>query len=91
MGDIMSKNEIENLAKELKIPYLVHFTHVSNLESILQNGLLSREKVDALGHDAMINDELRLDNHKETISVSIAHPNEKMFYKYRTKPSQLRE
>lgn len=79
----MNKNVIKNFVGGLEIPYLVHFTRTSNLESIVKNGLLSRQRVDALGCGAIVNDELRLDNHRETISVSIAHPNDKMFYKYR--------
>jgi len=79
----MIREDIKDYVKSIKIPYLVHFTHISNLESILENGLLSRENVDGLEQEAVTNDELRLDDHLETVSVSIAHPNDKMFYKYR--------
>jgi len=78
-----NKESIKKIVKEKDVPYLVHFTHISNLESILDKGILSRNKTDALEQKAVVNDELRLDNHRETISVSIAHPNDKMFYKYR--------
>jgi len=81
----MSKKEIKAFAKELEIPHLVHFTHISNLESIIENGLLSREKVDGLDEDAVTNDEERHDGREHTISLSIAHPNDLMFYKYRGK------
>lgn len=79
----MSKEDIKEFAQELGIPHLVHFTHVSNLESIIEHGLLSREKVDALNKDAVTNDEERYDGRTNTISLSIAHPNDRMFYKYR--------
>lgn len=79
----MSKKEIKAFAQELEIPYLVHFTHISNLKSIMENGLLSREKVDDLDEDAVTNDDQRYDGRAHTISLSIAHPNYRMFYKYR--------
>lgn len=79
----MSKKEIKKFAQELDIPYLVHFTHISNLESIVDNGLLSRERVDELDYDAVTNDDERYDGRANTISISIAHPNDRMFYKYR--------
>jgi hypothetical protein len=78
----MSK-EIEDYAKEINVPCLLHFTQISNLASILSAGLLSRDRISGLEVPAAINDELRLDNHANTISLSIAHPNSQMFYKYR--------
>lgn len=81
--NIMNRIEIKKFAEELKIPYLVHFTHISNLESIVQRGLLSRKKVDALAEDFLTNDEARYDGRTHTISLSVAHPNDRMFYKYR--------
>lgn len=67
----------------MKLPYLVHFTHISNLEGILEDGLLSRDSVDKLESSVRTNDESRHDNRTNTISLSIAHPNDLMFYKYR--------
>jgi hypothetical protein len=81
----MSKKEIKAFAQELEIPHLVHFTHISNLESIMEKGLLSRKKVDDLDEDTVTNDEERHDRRTHTISLSIAHPNDLMFYKYRDK------
>jgi hypothetical protein len=75
--------EIKNYTKEREVPRLLHFTQLSNLESILTHGLLSRDRIAGLPTSAGINDELRLDNHTNTISLSIAHPNSQMFYKYR--------
>lgn len=75
--------EIKEFAKEREVPCLLHFTQLSNLESILTLGLLSRDRIAGLPTPAGINDELRLDNHTNTISLSIAHPNSQMFYKYR--------
>lgn len=78
----MSK-EIEAYAKERKVSFLLHFTQLSNLESILNHGLLSKDRITDLETPPEINDELRLDNHTNTISLSIGHPNSQMFYKYR--------
>lgn len=79
----MSKEEIKSYAKELDIPYLLHFTHISNLEGIMEKGLLSRERVDSSEEEIHTNDEGRYDGRRNTISLSIAHPNDRMFYKYR--------
>lgn len=81
----MSKKEIESFSKELDIPYLLHFTHIDNLQSILENGLFSRDKVDQMGTGIITNDDGRYDGRRNTISLSIAHPNDRMFSKYREK------
>lgn len=39
--------------------------------------------LDTFGHPACRNDRLRLDNHRNAVSLSIAFPNFLMFYKYR--------
>jgi hypothetical protein len=81
----MSKNKIKEFAQEIDIPYLLHFTHISNLEGILEHGLRSRDFVDESDDEIIINDEERYDGRTHTISLSIAHPNDLMFYKYRGK------
>ena len=81
----MSRKEIKNFAQGIDIPYLVHFTHIANLESIVENGLISRDRVDELDEDIVTNDKERYDGRTYTISLSIAHPNDQMFYKYRGK------
>lgn len=79
----MSKKEIREYVKELGIPHLLHFTHISNLEGIMEKGILSRKKIDASDDDIHTNDEGRFDGRKNTVSLSIAHPNDRMFFKYR--------
>ncbi len=79
----MSEEEIKAKVKELEIPYLVHFTRLSNLESILQHGVYPRSRINELPTSVEINDEIRLDHHDDSISLSIAHPNSLMFYRYR--------
>lgn len=86
--DTENKAEIENLCATYEIPYLVHFTRIENLKSIMKKGLLSRVKVDAEIDEAITNDENRLDGRRHTISLSIAHPNDRMFTKYREDPEQ---
>jgi hypothetical protein len=84
--EMRRKDDIRDVVDELKVPALVHFTQLSNLENILKEGLYSRSKV---GEDVNINDELRLDGREDTISTSIAFPNSRMFYKYRQEKGGL--
>ena len=46
-----------------KFPFLVHFTPLKTLATILRYGLLSRERLEALGIRYYYNDTLRLDGH----------------------------
>lgn len=74
---------IQNILKNREIEYLVHFTKASNLQSIMQHGLVSRDKIDDGYYAASVNDQQRLDNRRNTISTSVSFPNYKMFFKYR--------
>ena len=71
------KNGIRNLITERNIPYLVHFTRIENLGSILENGIAPRASLVSGFH---FNDEMRLDRFPESTSLSISFPNWKMFY-----------
>jgi len=79
----MSKQAIQAHATALKVPYLLHFTRVANLPSIMQHGLYPISRVKEVGVEPQINDEIRLDGHSDGTSVSIGFPNSQMFYKYR--------
>ncbi|MDD4944984.1 MAG: DarT ssDNA thymidine ADP-ribosyltransferase family protein [Rhodoferax sp.] len=68
---------------ERSILHLIHFTRVANLESIMNHGLLSVQTAQQQGVVPLVNDQLRLDGHKDAISLSIGFPNSAMFYKYR--------
>jgi hypothetical protein len=64
-----------------KIPYLVHFTPINNVKSILDNGLRSRNAL--AGHEYKYTDEYRSDGWLDWISLSVSFPNYKMFYSKR--------
>ena len=76
-------SDIERVASQLRIPYLVHFTNEKNLSSILEIGLQPKQNSEKYKFFPAINDALRLDGHMDAISLSIGFPNSKMFYKYR--------
>lgn len=78
-----AKDEIMQIVSSRRISRLLHFTRIDNLENILKFGLLSRVDLDMLSIEYQFNDGLRLDHHLEAVSLSIAHPNCKMFFKYR--------
>lgn len=83
----MPRPEIQAYSQERAIPYLVHFTRLTNLASILQHGLCPVSDHGTLRTRPVINDELRLDGHLDGTSLSIGFPNYQMFYKYRQVPN----
>jgi len=76
-------NEIEGIAKQRNIRWLVHFTRVENLESILKNGLIPRNNFEELDNEPLTNDKIRLDGYLNATSLSIEFPNYRMFWKCR--------
>lgn len=76
-------SDLKQFAVNLNIPFLTHFTRVENLASIFANGLYPRTRFGELPSVPTINDTLRLDDHLDGISVSIAFPNNRMFYRLR--------
>lgn len=85
--EIQYKNsEIEVLSQiisERKIPFLTHFTHIENLESIIKNGIIPKSRIQSEDIVFRGNDQIRLDGNLDFSSFSISFPNEKMFFKYR--------
>lgn len=72
-----------------KIASLYHFTRVENLSSIFRHGLRPVEALQSNRIPFRWNDEHRIDGHEDAICVSISHPNEKLFYRWRmTNPAQ---
>lgn len=79
--------EIEEIQKEVQrrgIEHLLHFTKISNLESILHHGLITRDKIPLDHIEQTCNDQLRLDK-TNGICLSVSFPNYRMFYRYRKK------
>ncbi|MFH0778953.1 MAG: DarT ssDNA thymidine ADP-ribosyltransferase family protein, partial [Candidatus Eisenbacteria bacterium] len=79
---------IRQMSAARSIRSLVHFTRLSNLQSILTHGLLARDALEAkLAHDKIgsiaINDQQRLDGQWGAVCLSVSFPNYLMFYKYR--------
>lgn len=81
-------SDIQKVADQLHIPYLVHFTNEKNLQSILHIGLHPRNNSWKHKFSPLINDTLRLDGHMDAISLSIGFPNYRMFYKYKKQSEQ---
>lgn len=79
----MPRQAIREFATELEIPYLLHFTRAVNLPSIMEHGLYPIGRIDDIGASPEINDQIRLDGRLDGTSISIAHPNCQMLYKYR--------
>lgn len=72
------------------IQFLVHFTPVSNLHSIMRNGLLPRKSLLERGFPFDYSDEQRIDGFLNWISTSVSFPNYKMFYAKRSKAEEKR-
>ncbi|MBZ0059768.1 MULTISPECIES: DarT ssDNA thymidine ADP-ribosyltransferase family protein [unclassified Leclercia] len=68
--------------KRKPISALYHFTHISNLQSILEHGILTRQQLESSDQPFYYNDNLRLDGVRDSISLSVGHVNNKMLYKY---------
>ena len=83
VASTLHRPHIQAQAAEQGIRHLIHFTRVANLESIMYHGLLSVQTAHQQGVVPLANDQLRLDGHKDAISLSIGFPNSAMFYKYR--------
>lgn len=87
---IAREQSIKKIVQERNITSVFHFTHTNNLASILNLGLLCRSKVEELPdrQKLVVNDNLRLDCHPETISLSIGFPNYKLFTVFRNKGNE---
>lgn len=79
----MPRQAIQAHSTARSIPYLLHFTRVENLPTILEHGLYPVGRTHEIGLAPQINDHLRLDGHRNSSSVSIGFPNSQMLYKYR--------
>lgn len=81
--------QIRAICEMQGIASLYHFTRVENLPSIFQHGLLPVKALQANRIAFRWNDEHRIDGHEDAICVSVSHPNERLFYRWRmTNPAQ---
>jgi len=79
----MPRQAIHQFAIEREIPYLLHFTRAANLSSIMKHGIYPMARMGEIDAEPEINDQHRLDGRLSGTSISIAHPNCQMLYKYR--------
>lgn len=74
---VLEYGDIKNISA------LYHFTNKKNLPSLLNHGILTRANLNKNFFEYSFNDNLRLDDNLDSVSLSLSHPNDKMFYKYR--------
>lgn len=72
--------EITNYLNGRNVKTFLHFTPISNLDSILENGICSRAYCNSHNIKFQPTDENRVDNLKHMISLSVSFPNYKMLY-----------
>ena len=76
----MYKTLIKNEIQKRGINNFVHFTHIDNLPSILQNGVLSIAELNRRGLTFHNMDVYRFDRRTDWISTSVTEINSKMFW-----------
>jgi len=72
------KNDFSKIVSFLRrknITKLFHFTHISNLDSILNNGIETRMYLESSAYAFKATDPFRMDRFTESISFSIGEPN----------------
>jgi len=73
-NDELQKEAIRKICEERNITELVHFTHIDNLISILDKGLMTVEELEESGVNYKKSDHQRLDGQKDAVSLSISFP-----------------
>lgn len=77
--------EICKVLSENKIKYLVHFTRIENLRSILTHGILDVQSLIANGIEYIGNDKRRYDGKTDCTCFSIEFPNDSLLNSFRRK------
>lgn len=81
--------DIEAMEFQKEISEIIHFTQVENLPSILEHGLCPVSYLQQRKLPFRWNDAHRLDGYEASVSLSINHPNDRLFYHWRKKhPAQ---
>ena len=86
IDDFLTKYEIENPKEEIEkrfITRLVHFTEESNIDSILEHGILPRKELEDLKFNFHFNDSNRWDRETMSISLSVENPNIRLLNKFK--------
>ncbi len=73
-------NLLQKVVQDRDIEYVIHFTRLDNLPSIMERGLIPRSQLEAEGIDVTFNDDERIDECPNATCFSIAFPNYKMFW-----------
>lgn len=73
------RDEIRMIAQERQVPWLLHFTQVSNLPGIAEHGIRSRRDLARLGHGYRASSDYRLDDNNDAVSLSVSTVNTVMF------------
>lgn len=74
--------QLVNYLRERSVLYLVHFTHIDNLASIIKSGIIPRS---FLADSYRASDDVRLDGNDEYSCFSLTYPNYLMLYQKRKK------
>ena len=91
MSNVRDAEQIKAAIEARGINRLLHFTQLSNLESILENGLLTREQIREKRLNSAVSDSYRHDGYPNTTCCcSIEFPNHKMLYKTKQKKKGAR-
>lgn len=78
---------LPGLVRRRGIEQLIHFTRLKNLGSILRHGIYPRARLYQLPVGPIANDPTRADGRPDAVSLSVTHPNERLFDKWRRRYS----
>lgn len=81
--NVSEREKIKQILEKREITYLFHFTRLENLDSILENGLYSHAYLCQNEIQSVILDNVRADNARNGICLSVSFPNNIMFYSHR--------
>lgn len=73
-------NPLQQAVQSRGIDFLVHFTRLDNLHSIMNHGLIPRSQLESEGFEVTFNDSERIDDCLNATCLSINFPNYKMFW-----------